>query len=139
MMQNSKRHLILGSLMTAVLAVAGCGSGDGGPAKYKVTGTVTFNGQNVSDGQIIFTPTENGMGPEAGFIKDGKYSVMSKGGKQKVSITASREVPGKTQSDFKGGTVPLLESYIPEKYNKNTELVAEVKNGSNSVDFKLTD
>lgn len=126
------------SLATLALLASGCGSGDGGPAKYKVSGAVTFNGEPVKEGQIIFTPTESGAGPEAGSIKDGRYSVQSKGGKQKVTIEASREVPGMTQSDFKGGTVPVKEGYIPEKYNKNTELTAEVKKGGGTVDFKLT-
>lgn len=138
-MLNSRRYYILGSLVALTLSMVGCGSGEEGPAKYKVWGTVSFNGENVKEGLITFTPVEGGKGPEAGPIKDGKYSFRAKGGKQKVSITASREVPGKTESDFKGGTVPVREAYIPEKYNNNTELVVEVKKGGSEHDFKLTD
>jgi hypothetical protein len=133
-----QRHHILGGLAILALTIVGCGSGEEGPAKYKVSGTVTFKGENVKDGLIMFTPVEGGKGPEAGPIKDGKYSLRAKGGKQKVSITASRD-SGKTESDFKGGTVPVLESYIPEKYNEKTELVVEVKKGGSEHDFKLTE
>src|SRR5690242_18980565 len=112
-MLNSLRNYILSSLATLALALAGCGPGEDGPAKYNVSGTVTFNGENVKEGLITFTPVEGGKGPEAGPIKDGKYSFPAKGGKQQVSITAAREVPGKTESDYKGGFVPVKEMYIP--------------------------
>lgn len=138
-MQNFRRYHVLGSLATLALAMVGCGAAEEGPAKYKVWGTVTFKGEAVKEGLITFTPMEGGKGPEAGAIKDGKYSFRAKGGKQKVSIEASREVPGKTESDYKGGTVPVREAYIPEKYNTKTELVAEVKKGGSEHDFKLTE
>ncbi|HEY4261694.1 MAG TPA: hypothetical protein VGM98_16100 [Schlesneria sp.] len=138
-MLHSRRNYVLGSLAILALAMSGCGSAEEGPAKYKVSGTVTFNGENVNDGLITFTPVEGGKGPEAGPIKDGKYSLQAKGGKQQVSITAAREVPGKTESDYKGGFVPVKEAYIPEKYNEKTELSVEVKKGGGEHDFKLTD
>ena len=41
-------------LVAALLLAAGCG--EAGPARYHVSGKVTFNGQPVPAGQIVFEP-----------------------------------------------------------------------------------
>src|SRR5687767_2891918 len=97
-----------------VLAAAGCG-GSGSKVR-EVTGTVTFDGKEVAEGEIIFSPEDPALSPDSGTIKDGKYTAKVKEGKHKVRINASRAVPGK-----KG---PMgedwIEEYIPEKYNEKT-------------------
>src|SRR6185437_14801065 len=101
-------------LAAVVLVLAGCG--EPGPRKYKVSGTVRYDGQMVADGDVIFIPEDKSVGPEGGKIKDGKYSLMAREGKNQVQLRASRVVPGK-----KG---PMgedwVESYLPEKYNDKT-------------------
>ena len=127
-------------LSLAIIACLLTGCGSDGPPRYQVTGEVTFDGQPVTDGQIIFTPKDSDLGPDAGIIKDGKFSFLSKEGDKKVSIEASRKVPGKMQSDFKGGEVPVFEAYIPAKYNKQTTLEATVTDvaADNKFEFDLT-
>lgn len=122
------------ALVAAMAGVlAGCG-GDKGPKKYEVTGTVKFDGNDVADGDITFTPEDKSVGPEAGKIVGGKYKLNAREGKNKVEITASRVVPGK-----KGpmGTEDVLEDLIPEKYNLNSQLSAEVGSGKTTHDFNL--
>ena len=81
-------------VLLAVL-VAGC-SGETGPQRYRVSGTVTHEGAPVPIGVIQFTPdaTQGNSGPPAfADIKDGKYdtSISGKGfigGPQIVAIDA---------------------------------------------------
>lgn len=116
----------------------GCAASDG-PTKFPVSGTVTFDGQPVPSGDIIFYSTEKELGPDAGMIVDGKFTLQAKAGKKKVQIRASREVPGKTQPHPSGGTMPVTEDYIPARYNTETVLKAEiVSDGLNDLDFSLT-
>lgn len=123
----------VGLLAAMAGALAGCG-GEKGPKKYDVTGTVKFDGKEVADGDITFTSDDKSVGGEAGKIKDGKYTVKAREGKNKVEITAYRVVPGK-----KGpmGTEDVLEPYIPEKYNTKTELSVEVGSGKTDHPFDL--
>jgi hypothetical protein len=128
------------SRSTAVAAVAllslavlfGCG-GDVGPEKHDVSGTVSYDGQAVAEGQITFIPEDTSVGGEGGEIKDGRYAAKARAGKNKVEIWATRVVPGK-----KGPMgEDLVEPYIPEKYNDKTTLSVEVGSGKTEHNFDL--
>ena len=114
-----------------ILAVSGCGGS--GQSKLDVSGTVKFDGQEVADGYITFVPEDKSVGPEAGPIKDGKYSAKVREGKNKVQIQANRPVPGK-----KGPMgEQAIEQYIPKKYNEESTLSAEVARGKTEHNFDL--
>jgi len=83
----ARRHFVVFCLFA--LALSGCGPS--GSEKYTVTGTVTFDGQPVPDGHIIFAPTEAGLPPDAGKISRGKFELTATAGKKRVEIHASRE------------------------------------------------
>jgi len=119
-------------LCLSVVVLAGCGAS--GPETCTVTGTVTFNGSPLAQGNILFTP-EDGRGvPDPGKIKDGKYKLEVKPGRKKVEVHAEREVG---EVDPVMGQRPRR-SYIPPKYNIQTELTAEVTpDGKNDFTFKL--
>ncbi|MEZ5952336.1 MAG: hypothetical protein R3C12_24725 [Planctomycetaceae bacterium] len=60
-------------------------------------------------------------------------------GQQAVSITATREVPGKFDTSNPGEQTPVVEQYIPDKYNARTELQIDVsKGGQAEFNFDLT-
>ena len=64
-----------------VLVTSGCGSSeDGGPVRYRVSGTVTFDGNPVPAGTIYFQPAPGNPGPQ-GFatIVDGEYDTADSG------------------------------------------------------------
>lgn len=127
--------------VSLVIALAGCGAA--GVPTYQVRGTVTFDGEPVEQGQIIFFPVEEGLTPDAGPIKDGKYSFAAREGEKRVHIEATREVPGKTvpRPAPLEGEDPVMEMYIPEIYNKKTVLEATVTNrdADNQFNFELTE
>lgn len=125
------RGIISVGLITALLALTGCN--ESGPAKLDVSGTVKYDGQEVADGYITFTPADKTIGPEAGPIKDGKYRVHAVAGQNKVQIQANRSVPGK-----KGPMgEPAVEQYIPKQYNEETTLTADVASGKTEHNFDL--
>ena len=125
------RRVYFAILATLVLALTGCGSS--GPKKFDVTGTVKYDGKDVEDGFITFTPDDKTVGPEAGPIKNGKYTVKANGGKNKVKIQANRLVPGK-----KGPMgEDAIEPYIPTKYNDSTTLEVDIGAGKTEHNFDL--
>jgi hypothetical protein len=126
----------LSRLWPAVFLLAGLwGCGASGPRTYEVTGTVTFDDQPVTRGDIYFHPEDGRYGSEHGAIVEGKYRAKVKEGKHKVTIQASRPVPGK-----KGPMgEDAIEDYIPPQFadvNK-TELSADVGPGKTEFNFPL--
>jgi hypothetical protein len=62
---------------------AGCNS-QSGPPRYKLKGEITFAGQPISNGQIVFTPdnAKGNSGPQGvATIKDGKYDTSAPDGR----------------------------------------------------------
>ena len=124
---QSKTALTLATL----LAVAGCG--DSGPRRYPVTGEVTWEGQPLPDGDILFTPPGGGV-PDAGKIVAGEFKLRATEGPKTVAIFATRE---SGQVDPEMGAAPR-ESYIPARYNDQSNLTAEVDpGGENHFRFEL--
>lgn len=124
-----KPMFVLAAGLTAAVLVVGCGPS--GPKTYEVSGFVKYDGQDVAEGEVIFTAPNGGA--EGGTIKGGRYTVKAREGKNKVEIKASKVIPGK-----KGGMgEEWVEQYIPEKYNDKTTLTAEVGSGKTSHDFDL--
>ena len=125
-------------VLLAGISLVGCG-GSQGPATYPVQGTITFDGVPVAQGQIIFRPVDTQLLPQAVNFTDGKYTVRLNAGQQAVSITATREVPDKFDTSNPGEQTPVVEQYIPDKYNARTELQIDVsKGGQAEFNFDLT-
>lgn len=123
------------SLALGPLAAAGCGSG--APNAHTVSGRVTFGGAALPDGDIIFVPADNKAAPDAGKIKDGRYSLAVKEGKHQVQIRASKKM--KLPPGEKGalGETELEQDYIPERYNLKTQLTADVFGPREGLNFDL--
>jgi hypothetical protein len=116
------------------IAAVGCGvSADG----VKVAGEVTFQGQPVPAGEIVFTPASLDKQSVAGKIENGKYECRVPTGRSQVRITAYREVPGKVDTSNPGETAPLVEMYIPPEYNANSKLEVSVDASNTKHDFAL--
>ncbi|OAI42240.1 hypothetical protein AYO40_01910 [Planctomycetaceae bacterium SCGC AG-212-D15] len=127
------RRLLLFVSVTALLLSAGCGA----PAvkTHPVSGTVTWNGKPLPDGDILFMPTDPGKVPESGLIVDGKFEMNAKPGPNRVEIRACR--PSKFDPVM-GATSP--EPYLPGRYNNQSILKAEVvESGDNRFTFELTE
>ncbi len=131
-----KSRCSLALFAVASLLLIGCGK-TSGPETQTVTGSVTFDGTPVAEGEIVFRDAAGQTRSCGGPIKDGKYSFDASPGSKKVEITAMRDVPGKMDTSNPGVEVPLREQYIPANYNTKSTLTAEVS-GSDPIDFELT-
>lgn len=120
--------------------LAGCGSSDNGVVRYPVSGKVTWNGQPLPEGDIIFIPAEKSARPEGAAIKEGQFELELIAGTMRVEIRASRETGEMTDSAVDPGQkIPVVENYIPTKYNDNSELKADVSpDGENQFSFELS-
>jgi hypothetical protein len=132
------RTTILLLVLLPLLTAFGCGGPDN---RAEVSGTVRLNGQPVASGSISFVPTDGNTGPSSGgVIADGKYSVpQAKGvavGKNRVSILSTVKTGRKINIGRDGLEDEWLQ-VVPAKYNDQSELVRDVKSGSNQLDFDL--
>ncbi len=103
----------------ALICFSGCGPKDTVP----VSGSVTFDGVNLPEGNIKFF-TSDQLPAGIGKVIDGKFSLNCKPlGKLRVEITAVRD---KTGSDPHSETTGSREQYLPAEYNLQSKLTADV-------------
>ncbi len=122
-------------LLAGTAVLAGCGQSDG-PVMHQVSGRVTFDGEPVQDGRILFRKLEGDGKAFSAKIENGSYSLQTEAGKMSVEIIASRPIPG--EFDYANDTPePVGEMYIPARYNTETELTAEIT-GNTEIPFELT-
>lgn len=140
---NTEKYsrIVKAPYLVAILtfAIFGCGQEDDAPETTTVSGTVTYEGTPISDGDIVLRPAEGEGRSDAGKIKDGKFSFPATLGKKKVEITARRET-GEFDTSNPGEKTPITEQYLPETYNTKSTLTAEVtKNGPIELKFELNE
>jgi hypothetical protein len=104
---------ILVSLTAVVLSLSGCGVDDG---RESLSGNVTFDGQPLAYGEIVFRPTE---GPEGtATVRDGKYDTDDGGqgitkGPNTVIVTGYAAEPPSSTDETKSSEAasPLFLGY----------------------------
>jgi hypothetical protein len=130
------------ALLLAALAATSIGCGNG---KVTVQGEVTFDGQPVEQGTIIFEPAD-GEGPSAGGkVENGKYSLAGEAGLlpgvKIVRIKAFRKTGRQVEAgppSPPGTMVEEIERLIPDCYNGESTLTCEVAPGEkNEHNFHL--
>ncbi len=138
---------------TVVLSVLACcvSLGCGGslpdePERVTVSGTVTYDGQPVADGEVRFVPTKGTEAPSSSaVISGGAYKAEFKGGVpvgiHRVEIRGYRPKAGGAAEETPGMAAgeTLKEQYLPAKYNAKSELELTVESGSAPItkDFAL--
>ncbi len=119
--------------LLALITVCGCSSGEKGPPLGQVSGTVTLDKVPLSDAKVVFQPAQGSL--SVGITdKAGKYVLGYKDdihgavlGTHKVQVTKFPEA----------GAPKEFQNLVPEKYNQNSPLTAEVKAGNNTFNFDL--
>jgi len=143
-----------------LLGVAGCGDDSGLGQRYAVSGTVTYNGQPVENGQISFVPVDQTKQRAAnGFIQGGRYSLTTVApqdgalpGEYKVTITSKEadnsqviktimEKGGGARQAEVGKATAKAKDRVPAKFQlpETSGLTAKVEEHSNTIDFPLKD
>ncbi len=127
------RSLIFGLLACfIIMATLGCNASDG-PRKYPVTGTVTYAGEPIESGSVVFDPVD-GEGPSAmGGIENGVLSAEVTAGEKVLRISAVRTLDKKDQYGE-----AITESYIPAKYNGDSQIRETISaDGENKLAIDL--
>ena len=119
--------------LVAVFAV-GCSKGR---PTGDVHGTVTVNGQPVSEGAVRFIPVNGDTPATGGTIRDGKFQVQVPVAKQRVEISSNVVDKEKTPPNATGDQI-VMKILVPPRYNIQSELTLDVVPGLNEPDFKLT-
>ncbi len=136
--RNHGTFLLLSLALSLVFA--GCGSGE---AKGRVSGKVTFQGQPVSEGIVVFRHMEKGVHITAELQSDGSYRVASAKGMGLPLGTFHVCVcpPPIHVATAVGGPPPKIKQYtnIPPKYRdiKTSSLTLTVNQGENSFDIAM--
>jgi hypothetical protein len=132
--------------MTVGIAVASMVSGMGcrrndGPERVALSGSVTFQGRPVQEGQIRFVPLGATTAPVTiGAIRDGAYAMR---GGQGVPVGTHRvEITAFNPNDpvpMGPGSAPRKQ-LLPSKYNRQSELTITIQSGANALvrDFAMT-
>ncbi len=131
-----------GPLLALLLVLGGCG--DAG--RVAVAGKVLFNGAPLESGTITFIPMSGTESPSAGApISDGSFTVPGdKGplpGKFRVEIKSPRKTGKKVNVSVptaqKGVALEETVEAIPPKYNRDSELKADIQPGAPPLEFDL--
>jgi hypothetical protein len=138
---NSARSSLSAIAIAVILfAILGCNK----QSRTAVSGAVTFDGQPLPTGQIVFEPTSAGRLGIAQISNSAYNMPVTQGptaGKYVVRITANRPSGRKTKAGGGRDTkafVDQQEQFIPGKYNDQSELTTEVAGeGSIIRDFAL--
>ena len=126
-----------------LLSLTGCGDSSG---RQSLEGTVTLDGAPLTMGHITFVPQSGTKGPIAGGkITEGQFFVSSAGGtfvgKFRVNITATRKTGRTVVTPMFGKEEEIdeTEQFFPPRYNRQSELTAEVTaDGRNRFQFALS-
>ena len=125
------RKAWLAAAVVCLLLLVGCSRSDRPPLGM-VSGTVTLDGKPLADARLIFEPAEGGRASTGSTDREGKYELIyiRKDKGAKVGTHLVRISIANPDAD----NVELL----PARYNTQSVLEAEVKQGDNTIDFPLT-
>jgi hypothetical protein len=122
-------------------AFLGCGS-ESGDGRREITGTVSYDGQPVEEGEIVFEPQEAGAPLATGQIKGGEYRVDAKygpaAGLYRVRIEGFQKkkvanIPPHPYAGDSPGADTIAEQYLPPQYNTRSTLQVEIKDDDEGV------
>jgi hypothetical protein len=132
---SSVQYSLLFLSLNGLICTAGCGS-----RQASVEGDITYDGQPIGVGRILFEPEDPKAIKRGGRFENGHYKLVRPEGpppgKHRVVINWLKPTGKTTRNEF-NEQQPVLEEGLPDKYHKETTLTATIKPGNNVVDFRL--
>ena len=107
-----------------------------GSRLHEVSGQVTFDGDPVEMGEILFESPNPAIRTEAGRITKGSYKFNVSPGPYIVRINAIKAFPLPPGEKTVTGESVERRQFLPAKYNAESELKIDVK-GATKQDFPL--
>jgi len=110
-----------------------------GPSTATLTGTVTFDGKPLQEGDIIVSAAEGKVDSATGKISDGQYKVITTPGRKNVKISAQivvnkiKDSPNDPNSTFQ----EIRKEILPDRYHNKSTLTIDLKAGPNTKDWTL--
>jgi hypothetical protein len=124
-------RFVIGFLM--VIYCLGCGGGAGDtPELGTVHGLVKMDGQPLPDATVRFMPVEAGRFSTGRTDENGEYELQYSQSAE-GAVLGKHKVTIRTYSSDDDNVVP---EKVPIQYNNETTLEAEVKPGSNELNFE---
>jgi len=128
-------------LTIVCLLLSGCGSDE---VRGRVVGKVTFQGQPVAEGIVVFANDQKGVHMTADIKPDGSYQIITAKGAGLplggYTVSVCPPLPQVTTGTF--GKPPAKKPYpnIPAKYRnpKTAGLTLTVAKGENTFDIDMT-
>lgn len=128
-MHPLKSFCIVIMCFVAPLSLTACGGGsDDAPELGQVSGIVTLDGAPLADANITFMP-EGVRSSSATTDSTGKYELIYIRDEKGAAIGKHAVVISKLKNEVET---------IPAKYSGESELTADVKEGTNEFNFDLT-
>lgn len=127
---------VLVGLVAGLPCCGGCGPDTA--ATGSISGTVTHEGQPLTNGLVMFVNEDAGVGASAELDSSGTYSIRSiQTGNYKVYL-APPQAPSAEEME-KGAKVEIPTLDVPDKYlgPRTSGLSATVEEGEKTADFKL--
>lgn len=112
-----------------------------GTPAYAIDGAVTYNGNPVPVGAIVFDPIADGQRREA-LIKDGRYSLPAKSGLARdaeyvVRVRAFRKTGRKYENADPAASFDEYEQYLPERYYSDSGIRLKATRRTLAKDFDV--
>jgi hypothetical protein len=129
-------------LLLSLLVFTGCDTG-GVEGRGEVLGTVRLDEQPLAEGSILFQPTAGNSGPVVGAtIQDGTFHIPAKKGPSigmnRIEINAVKKTGRKIPAPPPGsGMIDELAEAIPIRYNEQSTLQWDIKQGENVIELDL--
>lgn len=139
------RSRMMWLVVCSVLASAGCGGPRTRPDLEPVSGTVTFQGQPLKWGSILFEPLQEGLDAGGADIADGKFHMPKERGLAPGNYRV-RIYGGMNPADDPMWAGPQVEESAPEsnsrdrvplRFNEKSTLTAEIRKGGTVLSFDL--
>ena len=134
------RALLLAALVAAASVLDGCGPSE---KIGEVEGRVTFNGQPVKEGTVVFAGPDGSSG-ETPLDQDGRYALTPpenrlRPGEYVVTITPLLQYDNPDPRKTSPEKVEKRAPNIPEKYRRvgSTPFRVTVKEGKNELNFDM--
>lgn len=143
-MSSMRKLFTFPVFVLCVSLLAGCGDPETDRGTLgSLTGTVSFEGEPITEGFVHFSHTSKGHGASAAIGENGAYEVKSEMGGLPVGEYQVSIVPPMIEKDL-GPDTPKAEvlkemKNIPAKYHSasTSDLVVSVKKGKNNFDISM--
>lgn len=112
------------------------------PPVAEAEGEITYNGEPVKAGIISFLSEEAaGRATGGAAVVDGKYRLYREvglpPGKYRIEIRWGKPTGEKKKDVGYGQSPDVIAEALPDKYNSESILTAELQEGANTIDFHL--